>query len=102
MNGAWLCMLCVTAAATRIHLWVLLQTLPTDPAHARANLEAVEQELREMDVTHLQLRHKAKRLPRIALWAGLAGLIGQVGSWHSHDNRRAWHNACWGWCISLM
>jgi hypothetical protein len=55
-----------------------LQTLPTDPAQARRNLVAIEQELTQMDKEHKQLRSTAKRWPRFWLWAGFAALSFQV------------------------
>jgi hypothetical protein len=58
----------------------VLQTLPTDPAQARRNLVAIEQELTQMDKEHKQLRSTARRWPRFWLWAGFAALSFQVNT----------------------
>lgn len=59
-------------------LHAVCQTLPTDPAQARRNLVAIEQELSQMDLEHKQLRSTAKRWPRFWLWTGFAALSFQV------------------------
>ncbi|KAF6254677.1 hypothetical protein COO60DRAFT_291374 [Scenedesmus sp. NREL 46B-D3] len=57
---------------------LVYRTLPTDPAQARRNLVAIEQELSQMDLEHKQLRSTAKRWPRFWLWTGFAALSFQL------------------------
>ncbi|WIA32137.1 hypothetical protein OEZ86_002987 [Tetradesmus obliquus] len=57
---------------------LVYRTLPTDPAQARRNLSAIEQELTLMHKEHKQLRSTAKRWPRFWLWAGFGVLSFQL------------------------